>query len=152
MVRGEAGVGKTALLTYATDSAADLTTLRAAGVQSEMELAFAALHQLCAPLLDRLHRIPAPQRRALATVFGLAPGPAPDRFMVGLAVLSLISDLAGEQPVLVVIDDAQWLDTATAQTLGFVARRVGAESVGLLFGAREIGVDLHGLPELQVDG
>ncbi|RZT28018.1 ATP/maltotriose-dependent transcriptional regulator MalT [Kribbella sp. VKM Ac-2569] len=152
VVRGEAGVGKTALLTYATDSAADLTTLRAAGVQSEMELAFAALHQLCAPLLDRLHRIPAPQRRALATVFGLAPGPAPDRFMVGLAVLSLISDLAGEQPVLVVVDDAQWLDTATAQTLGFVARRIGAESVGLLFGAREIGVDLHGLPELQVDG
>ncbi|MET9268537.1 AAA family ATPase [Kribbella sp. NPDC003557] len=152
VVLGEAGVGKTALLTYATESAADVSTLRAVGVQSEMELAFAALHQLCAPLLDRLDRIPEPQRRALATVFGLAPGPAPDRFMVGLAVLSLISDLAGEQPVLVVVDDVQWLDTATAQVLGFVARRTGAEAVGLLFGAREIGVEFHGLAELRVEG
>ncbi|MGW7681625.1 ATP-binding protein [Kribbella sp. NPDC054772] len=152
VVRGEAGVGKSALLHHATESAPELFTLRAVGVQSEMELVFAALHQLCVPLLDRLPRIPEPQRRALATVFGLAPGPAPDRFMVGLAVLSLISDLAEEQPVLVVVDDAQWLDTATAQTLGFVARRVGAEAVGLLFGAREVGVELHGLPELEVDG
>src|SRR3954451_15096187 len=152
VVRGEAGVGKTALLDYATDSAADLRILRAAGVQSEMELAFAALHQLCMPLLDQLPRIPDPQRRALATVFGLAPGPAPDRFMVGLAVLSLISNVAEEQPVLVVIDDAQWLDTATAQTLGFVARRVGAEAVGLMFGAREVGIELHRLPELVVHG
>src|SRR4051794_2690396 len=152
VVRGEAGVGKTALLDYATDSAADLRILRAAGVQSEMELAFAALHQLCMPLLDQLPRIPEPQRRALATVFGLAPGPAPDRFMVGLAVLSLISNVAEEQPVLIVIDDAQWLDTATAQTLGFVARRVGAEAVGLMFGAREVGIELHRLPELAVHG
>ncbi|MET9315114.1 AAA family ATPase [Kribbella sp. NPDC003505] len=152
VVRGEAGVGKTALLAYAAESATDVSTLRAVGVQSEMELAFAALHQLCAPLLDRLDRIPEPQRRALATVFGLAPGPAPDRFMVGLAVLSLISDLAGERPVLVVVDDVQWLDTATAQVLGFVARRIGAEAVGLLFGAREIGVELHGLTELRVEG
>ncbi|NUR96150.1 MAG: DUF2791 family P-loop domain-containing protein, partial [Kribbellaceae bacterium] len=152
VVRGEAGVGKTALLNYAADAAADFSMVRAVGVQSEMELAFAALHQLCAPLLDRLDRIPEPQRRALATVFGLAPGPAPDRFMVGLAVLSLISDLAEEQPVLVVVDDVQWLDTATAQTLGFVARRIGAEAVGLLFGAREPGVELGGLPELVVDG
>ncbi|MFI5695339.1 ATP-binding protein [Kribbella sp. NPDC051586] len=152
VVRGEAGVGKSALLSYATDSARDLRLLRAVGVQSEMELVFAALHQLCVPLLDRMERIPEPQRRALATVFGLAPGPAPDRFMVGLAVLSLISDLADEQPVLVVVDDAQWLDTATAQTLGFVARRVGNEAVGLLFGAREVRVELNGLPELKVDG
>jgi DNA-binding NarL/FixJ family response regulator len=152
VVRGEAGVGKTALLNYATESAPDLRLLHAVGVQSEMELVFAALHQLCMPLLDRMKRIPEPQRRALATVFGLAPGPAPDRFMVGLAVLSLISDLAAEQPVLVVVDDAQWLDTATAQTLGFVARRIGNEAVGLLFGAREVGVELNGLPELEVDG
>ena len=152
VVRGEAGVGKTALLNYATDSAPDLRLLRAVGVQSEMELVFAALHQLCMPLLDRMKRIPEPQRRALATVFGLAPGPAPDRFMVGLAVLSLISDLAAEQPVLVVVDDAQWLDSATAQTLGFVARRIGNEAVGLLFGAREVGVELNGLPDLAVDG
>ncbi|WP_371402158.1 AAA family ATPase [Kribbella sp. NBC_00662] len=152
VVRGEAGVGKSALLHYATDSAHDLRLLRAVGVQSEMELVFAALHQLCMPLLDRMDRIPEPQQRALATVFGLAPGPAPDRFMVGLAVLSLISDLAAEQPVLVVVDDAQWLDTATAQTLGFVARRIGNEAVGLLFGAREVGVELNGLAELEVDG
>ncbi|MFC6157305.1 ATP-binding protein [Kribbella jiaozuonensis] len=152
VVRGEAGVGKTALLNYATESAHDLQLLRAVGVESEMELVFAALHQLCMPLLDRMKRIPEPQRRALATVFGLAPGPAPDRFMVGLAVLSLISDLAAEQPVLVVVDDAQWLDTATAQTLGFVARRIGNEAVGLLFGAREVGVELNGLAELEVDG
>ncbi|WP_432893587.1 helix-turn-helix transcriptional regulator [Kribbella sp. CA-245084] len=152
VVRGEAGVGKTALLNYATDSTPDLRLLRAVGVQSEMELVFAALHQLCMPLLDRMERIPEPQRRALATVFGMAPGPAPDRFMVGLAVLSLISDLASEQPVLVVVDDAQWLDTATAQTLGFVARRIGNEAVGLLFGAREVGVELNGLPELEIDG
>ncbi|HEY3563156.1 MAG TPA: AAA family ATPase [Kribbella sp.] len=152
VVRGQAGVGKSALLTYAAEAAPDFCVLRAVGVQSEMELAFAALHQLCVPLLDRRHRIPEPQRRALATVFGLAPGPAPDRFMVGLAVLSLISDLAEEQPVLVIVDDVQWLDTATAQTLGFVARRVGAEAVGMLFGAREVGVDLHGLAELQVEG
>lgn len=152
VVRGEAGVGKSALLNYATEAAPDLRLLRAVGVQSEMELVFAALHQLCVPLLDRMKRIPDPQRRALATVFGLAPGPAPDRFMVGLAVLSLISDLADEQPVLVVVDDAQWLDTATAQTLGFVARRIGNEAVGLLFGAREVGVDLNGLAELEVEG
>lgn len=152
VVRGEAGVGKSALLDHATESAADLCILRAVGVQSEMELAFAALHQLCVPLLDRMDRIPEPQRRALATVFGLAPGPAPDRFMVGLAVLSLISDLAENTPALVVVDDAQWLDTATAQTLGFVARRLGADAVGLLFGAREVGIELHGLPELELDG
>nr|WP_238351588.1 LuxR family transcriptional regulator [Kribbella shirazensis] len=152
VVRGEAGVGKTALLDYATESATELRVLRAIGVESEMELAFAALHQLCLPLLDRMDGIPEPQRRALATVFGLSPGPAPDRFMVGLAVLSLLSDLTGKEPALVVVDDAQWLDTATAQTLGFVARRLGADAVGLLFGAREVGIELHGLPELEVDG
>ncbi|MET7278936.1 AAA family ATPase [Kribbella sp. NPDC005582] len=152
VVRGEAGVGKSALLHYATESAADLRTLRAVGIESEMELAFAALHQLCAPLLDRIDQIPEPQRRALATVFGLAPGPAPDRFMVGLAVLSLLSGFAEKEPALVVVDDAQWLDTATAQTLGFVARRLRADAVGLLFGAREVGLELKGLPELEVDG
>ncbi|MER7247559.1 AAA family ATPase [Kribbella sp. NPDC000426] len=152
VVRGEAGVGKTALLDYLAETAAELRILRAVGVQSEMELPFAALHQLCAPLLARLDRIPEPQRRALATIFGLAPGPTPDRFMVGLGVLSLISDLAGERAVLVVVDDAQWLDTATAQTLGFVARRLGAEAVGLVFGAREARLELHDLPELTVDG
>ncbi|WP_433158273.1 helix-turn-helix transcriptional regulator [Kribbella sp. CA-247076] len=152
VLRGGAGVGKTALLEHAVAAAPELHVLRAVGVQSEMELAFAALHQLCLPILDRVDRIPEPQGRALATVFGMATGPAPDRFMVGLAVLSLISDLAEEQPVLAVVDDAQWLDAATAQSLGFVARRTGAEAVGLLFGAREVGVELEGLPELAVDG
>ncbi|GAA3599982.1 ATP-binding protein [Kribbella ginsengisoli] len=152
VVLGEAGVGKTALLDHLANSATDLRVLRAVGVQSEMELLFAALHQLCAPILGRLHRIPEPQQQALATIFGLAPGPAPDRFIVGLGVLSLISDLAGEKPVLVIVDDAQWLDTATAQTLGFVARRLGAEAAGLVFGAREARVELHDLPELTVTG
>ena len=109
VVRGEAGVGKTALLEYAVESASDVRVLWAAGVESEMEVAFAALHQLCAPLLDRLRRIPAPQREALEIVFGLSAGAPPDRFLVGLAVLSLLSEAA--EPLLCVVDDAQWLDT-----------------------------------------
>jgi DNA-binding CsgD family transcriptional regulator len=121
-------------------------------VESEMELAFAALHQLCGPMLDRVDRLPGPQRDALATTFGVRAGPAPDRFFVGLAVLSLLSEVAGEQPVLCVVDDAQWLDRASAQALGFVARRLFAESVALLFAAREPGEELAGLPELVVEG
>lgn len=152
VVLGEAGVGKTALLDHMARSAEDLRILRAVGVQSEMELLFAALHQLCAPILARTDRIPGPQRQALATIFGMAPGPAPDPFMVGLAVLSLISDLAAEKPVLVIVDDAQWLDTATAQTLGFVARRLGTEAVGLVFGARESRMELRDLPGMTVEG
>jgi DNA-binding NarL/FixJ family response regulator len=152
VVLGEAGVGKTALLDHLVDSAADLRILRVVGVQSEMELLFAALHQLCAPILSRTKRIPEPQRQALATIFGVAQGFAPDPFMVGLAVLSLFSDLAAEKPVLVIIDDAQWLDTATAQTLGFVARRLGAEAVGVVFGARETRAELRDLPAFTVEG
>jgi hypothetical protein len=152
VVRGDAGVGKSALLDHAAESAPDMRLLRAGGVESEMELAFAALHQFCAPLVDRLAHIPGPQRAALETVFGLRAGPPPDRFLVGLAVLSLLSDVAEERPVLCVVDDAQWLDTATAQTLGFVARRLRADSVGLLLGAREVGDELRGLPELDVQG
>ena len=108
--------------------------LRVAGVQSEMELAFAGLHQLCAPLLDRLGVLPGPQREALRTAFGLSAGPAPDRFLVGLAVLGLLSEAAVERPLVCLVDDAQWLDRASAQVLAFVARRLGAESVGLVFG------------------
>ncbi|ONI73902.1 helix-turn-helix transcriptional regulator [Kribbella sp. ALI-6-A] len=152
VVRGGPGVGKSALLEYAVEAAPEMRVLRAAGVESERELAFAALHQLCAPLLDRLPSLPSPQQAALSTVFGMRPGPAPDRFMVGLAVLSLLAAAAEEQPLLCVIDDAQWLDTATAQTLGFVARRVQAETMGLLFGAREVREELHPLPELTVSG
>src|SRR5258705_10841199 len=110
-----------------------------------MELAFAGLHQLLAPMLDRLERLPAPQRDALRTAFGLSPGSAPDRFFVALAVLSLLSDAAEEQPLICVVDDAQWLDRASGQVLAFVARRLQAESVGLIFAARGAGDELAGI-------
>ncbi len=152
VVRGEAGVGKTALLDYAVESAPDLRSVRAAGVESEMELAFAGLHQLCGPMLDRLGRLPGPQRDALRIAFGLEAGPAPDRFLVGLAVLSLLSEVAGDQPLVCVVDDVQWLDRASVQILAFAARRLLAEAVLVIFAAREPGADLHGLPELMVEG
>ena len=152
VVRGEAGVGKTALLEYAVESESDVRLLRVAGVQSEMEVAFAALHQLCAPILDRLPRLPGPQRDALGTVFGLGVGPAPSRLLVGLALLSLLSEVAEEGPLLCVVDDAQWLDTASAQAMAFAARRLLAEPVGVLFAAREPGDELRGLPEFEVGG
>jgi DNA-binding CsgD family transcriptional regulator/tetratricopeptide (TPR) repeat protein len=152
LVRGEPGIGKTALLEYATEAASDLRVVRAMGVESEMELAFAALHQLCAPLLDRLDRLPGPQRDALATTFGCSAGPVPDRFLVGLAVLGLLSEVADERPLLCVVDDAQWLDQASAQALAFVARRLLAESVLVVFAARAPGEELRGLPELAVQG
>src|ERR1700759_1601880 len=117
-----------------------------------MELAFAALHQLCAPLLDRLDRLPGPQRDALQITFGLSAGPVPDRFFVGLAVLGLLSDVAEERPVLCAVDDAQWLDRASAQALAFVARRLLAESVVVLFAVREPIGELAVLPELVVEG
>ena len=152
VVRGEAGIGKSALLAYLVGAASDLTVVQAIGVESEMELAFASLHQFCAPMLDRLERLPAPQREALKIVFGLTQGPAPDRFLVGLAVLSLLSETAEERPLLCVVDDAQWLDRASALTLAFAARRLLAERVGLVFGARVVGEALRGLPELEVRG
>src|SRR3954451_23225630 len=117
VLRGEAGIGKTALLEYLMASAPGVTVVRAMGVQSDMELAFASLHQLCGPLLDRLERLPAPQRQAMEIVFGLTAGDAPDRFLVGLAVLSLFSEVAEQRPLLCVVDDAQWLDQASALTL-----------------------------------
>jgi DNA-binding CsgD family transcriptional regulator len=154
VLRGEAGVGKTALLEYliASASASDLTVVRAVGVESEMELAFASLHQLCGPMLDRLPALPAPQRQALEIVFGLSAGAATDRFLVGLAVLSLLAEVADERPLLCVIDDAQWLDQASALTLAFVARRLLAEPVGIVFAARERGEELQHVSELAVDG
>jgi DNA-binding CsgD family transcriptional regulator len=155
VVHGEPGVGKSALLEYLAGRAAGCRVLRVAGVQSEMELAFAGVHQLCGPLLGRLGVLPGPQRKALHTAFGISEGPAPDPFLVGLAVLGLlagVAGVAGERPVLCVLDDAQWLDRASAQVLGFVARRLGAESVGLVFGARVAGGELAGLPELMVRG
>src|SRR5262245_43737248 len=152
VVRGEAGVGKTALLEYAIAAESDLRVLRAAGVESEMELAFAALHQLCAPTLDMLERLPGPQREALEITFGVSSGAVPDRFLVGLAVLSLLSETADERPLLCVIDDAQWLDQASALTLAFAARRVLADPVGIVFAARDPGAELRHLPELEVQG
>jgi DNA-binding CsgD family transcriptional regulator len=152
LLRGEAGIGKTALLEYLTQTASDLQAMRAGGVESEMELAYASLHQLCAPLLDRLDRVPAPQRAALEIVFGLSAGPPPDVFLVGLAVLSLLSETAEERPLLCVVDDAQWLDQASARTLALVARRLHAEFVALVFAARDPGEELRGLPELELHG
>ena len=152
VIHGEAGVGKSALLDYLAERASTCQIVRAAGVQSEMELAFAAVHQLCGPLLDRLDRIPAPQREALRTAFGLVAGPPPDRFLIGLAVLSLLSESAADQPLLCLVDDEQWLDQVSAQVLAFVARRLVAESVGLVFAARVPGQDLTTLPHLVVRG
>ena len=145
-------MGKTAMLDYLAGHASGCRVTRAAGVQSEIELPFAGLHELCAPLLDRLHHLPPPQRAALRTAFGLGAGPAPDRFLVGLATLSLLADAAAEHPLLCLVDDTQWLDQASAQVLGFVARRLDAESVGLVFAARVLGDELAGLPELVVQG
>jgi DNA-binding CsgD family transcriptional regulator len=152
VMAGEPGVGKTALLDWAVESAAGLRVARVAGVESEMELAFAALQQLCAPMLDKLGSLPDPQREALGVAFGLKTGAAPDRFLVGLAALSLLSEAAERQPLLCVVDDAQWLDRASAQALAFVARRLLAEPVALVFAAREPGEEFRGLPELPVTG
>jgi DNA-binding CsgD family transcriptional regulator len=152
VVHGEPGVGKTALLEYAIESAAGLRVARVAGVESEMELAFAALQQLCAPMLDKLAGLPDPQRAALGVAFGLETGAAPDRFVVGLAALSLLSAAAEQQPLLCVVDDAQWLDRASALVLAFVARRLLAEPVAVVFAANEPGEELRGLPELVVGG
>jgi DNA-binding CsgD family transcriptional regulator/tetratricopeptide (TPR) repeat protein len=154
VVRGDPGVGKTVLVDYLADRAwgSGCRVVRAVGVQSEMELAFAGLHQLCAPMMDHLDGIPVPQHDALRTAFGLAAGPPPDRFYVGLATLSLLSQVAGERPLICVVDDEQWLDRASAQALGFVARRLAADPVGLVFAAREPGAELAGVPELEVDG
>jgi DNA-binding CsgD family transcriptional regulator len=150
VVRGDAGVGKSALLEYVAERATGCQIVHALG----MELAFAGLHQLCTPLLDRLERLPAPQRDALATAFGLRAGEAPDRFLVSLAVLSLLGAAAEERPLVCLVDDAQWLDRASAQVLGFVARRLVAESVAVVFASRQRTGDraLKVLPELVVAG
>src|SRR5258706_8945932 len=147
VLRGEPGIGKTALLGYAADAAPDFRVARAGGVESEMELPFAALQQLRGPMLDRL---PGPQREALAVAFGLHSGGAPDSFLAGLGVLSLLSDVAMEQRLLCLIDDAQWLDQASAQALAFVARRLDAEPMAVTFGTGDPapGDDLAGLAEL----
>jgi DNA-binding CsgD family transcriptional regulator len=154
VVRGEAGVGKSALLEYLVAGTSEFRVTRASGNEYEMELAYAGLHQLCAPMLDLRERLPEPQRVALESAFGLRADSAPDRFVVGLGVLSLLSEVAEEQPLVWVVDDAQWLDKASALSLAFVARRLLAESVGLVFAVREPSdvPELAGLPELMVRG
>jgi DNA-binding CsgD family transcriptional regulator len=154
VLRGEAGVGKSALLGYLTSRATGWRLVRAVGVESEMELAYSGLHQLCVPMLDSLERLPSPQAEALATVFGRSAGPAPDRFLVGLATLTLLAEVAEEQPLLCIVDDAQWLDQASAQIIGFVARRLAAERIAIVSAARtDVGEDvLAGLHELSIEG
>ncbi len=154
VLRGEAGIGKTALLDFVAECAQGFRTARVSGVESEMELAFAALHQLCMPLLDCLDELPAPQRDALEIALGRSAGPAPDRFLVGLAVLNLIGSATKGKPLLFLVDDAQWIDRVSAQTLAFVARRLVAESVCLVFAIRDglAGDELTGLPELTLQG
>jgi DNA-binding CsgD family transcriptional regulator len=152
VLRGEPGIGKTVLLEHLCHRATGFRVARAIGIQSEMELPFAALHQLCAPLLDRLERLPSPQRDALATAFGLSQGVAPDRFFLGLAVLRLLSEAADERPLLCLVDDAQWLDRESAQALSIAARRLLAEPVGLVFATRIAGDELTGLREHELRG
>jgi DNA-binding CsgD family transcriptional regulator len=150
VVHGEPGVGKTALLDHAVEAAQGFRVVRTAGVEGEMELPYAALQQLCAPILDLAEPLPDPQRDALAVAFGLNAGPAPDPFLVGLAVLGLLSETAEERPLLCLVDDAHWLDDASARALAFLARRLLAERIALLFAARERGVALAGFPEIHV--
>lgn len=154
VLRGEAGIGKTALLDYLATRASGCRIARAAGVESEMELAFAGAHQLCAPLLSHRDRLPGPQREAIGTAFGLTEGTAADRFLVGLAVLSLLSEVADERPLICIVDDAQWLDHASAQVLAFVARRLLAEPVAIVFAVRNQSEEkeLGSLPVMVVEG
>jgi DNA-binding CsgD family transcriptional regulator len=147
---GDAGVGKTALLEYAVEAAHEFWITRTSGVEAEMELPFAAAQQLCSPFLELMERLPQPQHEALGVAFGLVTGPAPNPFLVGLAVLGLLAETAEKRPLLAVVDDAQWLDQASARTLAFVARRLVAEKIALVFAAREPGDLLAGLPELHV--
>ena len=153
-LRGEAGIGKTALLRYAVRRASGFRVAQVTGVEAEMELPFAGIHQLCAPLLDQLDALPQPQQDALTVALGLASGDVPDRFLVGLAVLGLLSAAAEERPLLSLVEDAQWLDAASGLVLGFVSRRLLAESVALVVAVREPNTrhDFDGLPELRLRG
>jgi AAA ATPase domain len=151
VIHGEPGVGKSALLEYAERARPDVQIARAIGVEAEMELAFVAIQQLCVPFFELIARIPRPQRDALGVAFGRTTGPAPDPFLVGLAVLGLLAEAAEDQPLVCAIDDAQWLDTASARILAFVARRLLAERIALVFATRQVGEALDGLAELRLE-
>jgi DNA-binding CsgD family transcriptional regulator len=152
VLHGDPGVGKSALMDYIASRVSGCRLVRAAGIESEMELAYAALHQLCAPLLDRLDDLPAPQRDALSTAFALSAGPTPDRLLLGLAVLGLVSAAAENQPLVCLIDDLQWLDRASTEALAFVARRLGAETVALIMATRTADSEFTKLPKMEVSG
>ncbi|MFD0455416.1 AAA family ATPase [Streptomyces violaceoruber] len=154
VLRGDAGIGKSTLLDHLAARVTAHRVARGAGAESEMELPFAGLHQLCAPFLGHTGSLPPPQAEALATAFGVSTGPPPDRFLVGLAVLGLLTDVAARRPLFCLVDDAQWLDRVSAQTLAFVARRMLAEPLALIFATREQRGrdDLAGLPELTLHG
>jgi len=152
VLRGEPGVGKSSLVRYAISSAAGFRMARAVGAESEMALGFAALHQLCVPVLHLIDRLPLPQREALGAAFGLSARTVPERFLVGLATLSLLSAAAEKQPLLCVVENAQWLDRESEQVLGFVARRLLADRIALLFATRERSDELAGLPDLFLEG
>src|SRR3954454_4455207 len=154
ILRGEAGIGKSALLDHLGQHVAGYRVARGVGAESEMELPFAGLHQLCAPLLDRAASLPQPQREAVTTASGVSAGQPPDRFLVGLAVLGLLTEVAAEMPLFCLVDNAQWLDRVSAQTLAFVARRMLAEPLALVFATRELQArdEFAGLPELTIGG
>jgi hypothetical protein len=149
-----AGIGKTAFLDHCAGQASDFQVARIAGVESEMELPYAGVHQLCAPMIAAVDRLPGPQQNALRVAFGLMSGDAPDRFLVALATLSLLAEVARDRPLLCVVDDAQWLDAASGQVLGFVGRRLLGESVLIVFAVRGLTAHGHlvGLPELTLHG
>jgi hypothetical protein len=154
VIRGEPGVGKTALLRYAARQASGLRTVEVEGVQAEMELPFAGIHRLCAPMFDGLEVLAEPQRNALRVAFGFSSGDVPDKFLVAVAVLNLLSTTAENRPLLCLVDDAQWLDAASVQALGFVARRLVAEPMAMMFSLREptTARTLDGLPQMWLEG
>src|SRR6202166_448158 len=151
VVYGDPGVGKTALLEHALEAGRDFRVVRTAGVEGEMELDYAALQRLCSPILEFIERLPDPQRDALGVAFGLSAGQAPSPFLVGLAALGLLSEAAKQEPLLSVVDDAQWLDGASARALAFVARRLLVERIALAFATRNVGSGLARFPELRVE-
>src|SRR4051794_1065514 len=154
VIRGEPGIGKSALLRYAARQASGLRIAQVEGVEAEMELPFAAIHQLCAPMLGGLEVLAEPQENSLRVALGIAPGDAPDKFLVAVAVLNLLAATAEERPLLCLVDDAQWLDAASVQALGFVARRLLAEPVAMIFSLRKPATTraLDGLPDLSLEG